>query len=65
VAVVHISEEERDKVHFFLAVRAILAKLTKGGAPDIAQMNAKVRDMISEAIQSDGVDEIFEQAQSF
>jgi type I restriction enzyme R subunit len=53
------SEEERDKVHFFLAVRAILAKLTKGGAPDVAQMNAKVRDMISQAIQSDGVEEIF------
>jgi type I restriction enzyme R subunit len=53
------SEEERDKVHFYLAVRAILAKLTKGGAPDVAQMNAKVRDMISQAIQSDGVEEIF------
>jgi type I restriction enzyme R subunit len=33
--------------------------LTKGGAPDVAQMNAKVRDMISQAIQSDGVEEIF------
>ena len=53
------SEEEKDKVHFYLAVRSILAKLTKGGAPDIAQMNAKVRDMISEAIKSDGVEEIF------
>lgn len=52
-------DEERDKVHFYLAVRSILAKLTKGGAPDVAQMNAKVRDMISEAIQSDGVEEIF------
>ena len=53
------SEEEKDKVHFYLAVRSILAKLTKGGAPDVAQMNAKVRDMISEAIKSDGVEEIF------
>jgi type I restriction enzyme R subunit len=53
------SEEERDKVHFYQAVRAIIAKLTKGGAPDVAQMNAKVRDMISQAIQSDGVEEIF------
>ena len=53
------SEEEKDQVHFYLAVRSIIAKLTKGGAPDLAQMNAKVRDMISEAIKSDGVEEIF------
>ena len=31
----------------------------KGEAPDSAQMNAKVREMISVALQSDGVEEIF------
>ncbi|MBP9224642.1 MAG: DUF3387 domain-containing protein [Verrucomicrobiales bacterium] len=50
---------ERDQIHFYLAVRAIVAKLTKGEAPDSAQMNAKVRKMISEALQSDGIEEIF------
>ena len=54
-----ITEPERDKIHFYLAVRSIIAKLTKGNAPDTAQMNAKVREMIGEAIKSDGVEEIF------
>lgn len=53
-----ISQEERDRVHFYLAVRSIVFKLTKGEAPDIAQMNAKVREMIKDALQSDGVEEI-------
>ena len=35
------------------------AKLTKGEAPDSTQMNTKVREMISEALQSDGIEEIF------
>jgi type I restriction enzyme R subunit len=50
---------ERDTTHFYLAVRSIIAKLTKGEAPDTAQMNAKVREMIKDALQSDGVEEIF------
>lgn len=32
-----------------LAVRPIAFKLTKGNAPDTAQMNAKVREMIKES----------------
>lgn len=52
-------QEERDYTHFYLAVRSIVFKLTKGNAPDTAQMNAKVREMIKNALQSDGVDEIF------
>lgn len=50
---------ERDYTHFYLAVRSIVFKLTKGNAPDTAQMNARVREMIKEALQSDGVEEIF------
>jgi type I restriction enzyme R subunit len=42
-----------------MAVRAIVFKLTKGDAPDLAQMNAKVREMIKEALKSDGVEELF------
>ncbi len=53
------SQEERDYIHFYLAVRTIVYKLTKGNAPDTEQMNAKVRDLIKEAIQSEGVEEIF------
>ncbi len=54
-----LTQTERDFTHFYLAVRSIVFKLTKGNAPDTAQMNAKVREMIKEALQSDGVEEIF------
>ncbi len=53
------SDEERDNIHFYLAVRSIVFKLTKGNAPDTAQMNARVREMIKDALQSDGIEEIF------
>ena len=45
-----LEQVERDDVHFFLAVRSIVFKLTKGNAPDTAQMNAKVREMIKDAL---------------
>jgi len=50
---------ERDHIHFYFAVRSIVFKLTKGNAPDTAQMNAKVRAMMQEALYSEGVEEIF------
>ena len=53
-----ITERDREDIHFFTGVRAIIFKLTKGNAPDIAQMNQRVRQMIEEALQSDGVEEI-------
>jgi type I restriction enzyme R subunit len=54
-----LSQYERDHIHFHLAIRSIVYKLTKGDAPDTAQMNAKVREMIAEALRSEGVEEIF------
>ncbi|WP_108821191.1 type I restriction endonuclease subunit R [Dysgonomonas sp. Marseille-P4361] len=54
-----LTQEERDYTHFYLAVRSIVFKLTKGDAPDTAQMNAKVQEMIKDALTSDGVEEIF------
>ncbi|MFG0287025.1 MAG: type I restriction endonuclease subunit R [Rhodopirellula sp. JB044] len=54
-----LGEAQRDQIHFYLAVRSIVHKLTKGNAPDSAQMNARVREMIAEALKSDGVEEIF------
>jgi len=53
------TNEAKDKIHFYIAVRSIVFKLTKGEAPDTDQMNAKVREMIQEAILSEGVEEIF------
>ena len=40
------SQDERDYIHFYQAVRSIVFKLNKGNAPDTAQMNARVREMI-------------------
>lgn len=54
-----ITELEKDYIHFYFAIKAIIHKLTKGDAPDTAQMNEKVRKMIQEALISDGVEEIF------
>lgn len=53
------SDHEKDLIHFYLAVRSIVVKLTKGEAPDTAQMNKRVANMIEEAIKSEGVEEIF------
>ena len=54
-----LTQTERDYAHFYMAVRSIVYKLTKGNAPDTAQMSARVREMIKDALQSDGVEEIF------
>jgi type I restriction enzyme R subunit len=54
-----LNQNERDHIHFYLAIRSIVFKLTKGDAPDTEQMNKRVREMIKDAIQSDGVEEIY------
>ena len=54
------TEKDRDYIHFYCAVRSVLFKLTKGEVPDIAQMNTRVRELLEEAIQSDGIEELFE-----
>ncbi|QQS59647.1 type I restriction endonuclease subunit R [Candidatus Peregrinibacteria bacterium] len=55
----NISSSERDYIHFYFAIRSIIHKLTKGDAPDTAQMNDKVKQMIQEALISEGIEEIF------
>ena len=55
-----ITPQQRDEAHFYFAVKAIVHKLTKGEAPDAAQMNEKVRAMITEALISEGVEDIFQ-----
>lgn len=53
------TKAEVDEIHFYFAVKSIIAKLTKGEAPDTAQMNEKVSKMVEDAIVSEGVEEIF------
>jgi len=44
---------------FYIVIRSIIFKLTKRVALDPDEINAKVREMVKEAIQSEGVAEIF------
>ncbi len=50
---------ERDFTHYYLSIRSIISKITKGDAPDTHKMNERVRQMIENALKSDGVEEIF------
>lgn len=53
-----LTKEEKDAVHFYLAIRSIVFKITKGEAPDTEQMNAYVREKVAAALESDGIEEI-------
>lgn len=53
-----LTEIQKDTVHFYLAIRSIVHKLTKGLAPDTEQMNAYVREKVAAALESDGIEEI-------
>ena len=55
-----LTVDDKEHIYFYCAVRSILFKLTKGEAPDISKMNARVREMLEDAILSDGIEELFE-----
>jgi len=54
-----INSYERDKIHYYFAVRSIIQKICGINVPDISQMNKRVRQMLEEALISDGIEEIF------
>jgi type I restriction enzyme R subunit len=53
-----LTETQKDSVHYYLAIRSIVHKLTKGLAPDTEQINAYVREKVAAALESDGIEEI-------
>lgn len=53
-----LSKAEVNDLHFFLAIRSITSKLTKGNAPDAVRMNKRVAEMLKDALVSDIVEEI-------
>ena len=55
-----ISDAEREEIHYFCGVRSVIYKLTIGESPDASQMNRRVSEMIEEAVQSEGVEEIIQ-----
>ena len=49
----------KEKIYYYFAIRTIVFKIITGGAPDIEQMNSRVRDLVRHALLSEGVEEIF------
>ena len=52
-------KKEKNLIHFYIAVRTIIFKLTKKNAPDIFEINKTVRQMVENAIKCDDVEEIY------
>ena len=53
-----LSDTETSKAQFYLAIRSIIYKQTKGDAPDAEIMNRVVEDMVREAITCTGIESI-------
>ena len=53
-----LSEYETVKAQFFLAIRSIISKQTKGTAPDAEIMNRAVEKMVEDALNCTGIENI-------
>lgn len=59
-----LSAAEIAKAQFYLAIRSIIYKQTKGNAPDAEIMNKVVEGMVQKAISCTGVENIFDDNKS-
>lgn len=55
-----LTDEETSKAQFYLAIRSIIYKQTKGDAPDAEAMNKVVEEMVKKAIACTGVESIID-----
>ncbi|MBQ9092495.1 MAG: type I restriction endonuclease subunit R [Prevotella sp.] len=53
-----LTSTEDNDIHFMLAIRSIILKLTRGGAPDAVKMNKRVAGMLKDALISEVVEEV-------
>lgn len=53
-----VTVQDVERLHFFSAVRSVIYKMTKGDAPDAAQMNKRVLELVNNALVSDEVEVI-------
>ena len=53
-----LTSTEDDDIHFMLAIRSVILKLTRGGSPDAVKMNKRVAGMLKDALMSDAVEEV-------
>jgi type I restriction enzyme, R subunit len=59
-----ITFEERQAIHFYTAIRSVIYKMVHGSAPSPMEINEKVRQMLEEAIKSQGVEQLYVNKQS-
>ncbi|MCH4040565.1 MAG: HsdR family type I site-specific deoxyribonuclease [Lachnospiraceae bacterium] len=59
------SDKELGKIHYYMAVRAIIHKLVKRNAPDVHQMNKVVSKMIQDAVSANDVEVLFSTERDF
>ena len=55
-----LTDEETVMAQFYLAIRSIIYKQTKGNAPDAATMNSVVEEMVKSALTCNSVENIFD-----
>lgn len=60
-----LSDAETIKAQFYLAIRSIIYKQTKGDVPDAEIMNHRVEEMVKEAITCTGMEDILDKQKSF
>lgn len=53
-----LTDRETSMAQFYLAIRSIIYKQTKGTAPDAETMNAVVEEMVRQAISCNGVESV-------
>lgn len=59
-----LTDEETAKAQFYLAIRSIIYKQTKGNAPDAEAMNQVVENMVREAIACTGIENVVDEHKS-
>ena len=59
-----LNDEEIGKAQFYLAIRSIIYKQTKGNAPDVEIMNRVVEEMVRAAISCTGIENIIDENKS-
>lgn len=59
-----LTDEETAKAQFYLAIRSIIYKQTKGNTPDAEAMNQVVENMVREAIACTGIENVVDEHKS-
>ena len=59
-----LTDEETAKAQFYLAIRSIIYKQTKGDAPDAEVMNRVVEEMVQNAIACTGIENVVDENKS-